>query len=374
MLEWARRPLSPDEIGIRQQPLSVGAAKKWIAQVLIAEHVRDCAAFLGHKNSRDDFIPHGTAFFVAMSAYERNFPYIVTAKHVLDQIPGDTALLRVNVTSSRTVRYIPLPKKAWHFHPDHNEEGPKQKYIDVAVCKFNFNYTDIDLTFFDTDSFMSADVQREFDVGAGDEVAITGLFFSHYGETRNLPIVRIGNIAAMPGEPLPTSHGLMEGYLIETRSIGGISGSPVFTHLAVRPETTFLPSQPHPQLERKVLKKAEHVHYLLGLVHGYYTINTKEEWVSKTDQQIGDLNTGISVVVLASKIAETIQQEEVMGVDIKTAAELDEMSKRNSGSKTASAAFSSGSNRTTEENPDHREDFNRLVSAASKPKPKDDRT
>jgi hypothetical protein len=342
--------------------------------VLIAEHVRDCAAFLGHKNSRGDFTPHGTAFFVAMSAYERNFPYIVTAKHVLDQIPGDTALLRVNATSSRTVRYIPLPKKAWHFHPDHNEEGPKQKYIDVAVCKFNFNYTDIDLTFFDTDSFMSADVQHEFDVGAGDEVAITGLFFSHYGETRNVPIVRIGNIAAMPGEPLPTSHGLMEGYLIETRSIGGISGSPVFTHLAVRPETTFLPSQPHLQLERKVLKKADHVHYLLGLVHGYYTINTQEEWVSKTDQQIGDLNTGISVVVLASKIAETIQQEAVMGVDIKTAAELDEMSKRNSGSKTASAASSSGSNRTTEENPDHRGDFNRLVSAASKPKPKDDRT
>jgi hypothetical protein len=377
MMEWAGRPLSSEEIGIRHKPLSVVAAKRWIAQVLVADHIRDCAAFLGHKNDRDDFVPHGTAFFVTMQAYGRNFPYIVTAKHVLDKIPDDIVLLRVNATSSRSARYVQLPKESWHFHPKHNEEpGPNEKYIDVAVCKLNFDYTDIDLTFFSTDDFMTDDVQREFDIGTGDDVAITGLFFSHYGETRNVPIVRIGNIAAMPGESLPTDHGLMDGYLVETRSIGGISGSPVFTLLGVRPEYTFLPDQPHPHLERKVLKKAERMHYLLGLVHGYYTINTQEEWVSKTDQQVGDLNTGISIVVPVSKIVETIQQEAVMGIDIKLAAELDGTSKRNSGAKTASAASSSGSIPTTEAeaNPSHREDFNRLVSAASKPRPKDDRT
>src|SRR5689334_11059030 len=149
----------------------------------------------------------------------------------------------------------------------------------------DFNYSDIDLVFFLSDEFLTEEARDKYHVGTGDEVAIVGLFYSHFGEAKNVPIVRTGNIAAMPDEPVPTSHGLTDAYLVEVRSIGGISGSPVFTHLAVRPETTVLPAQPYPQMERKTLAKAEHAHYLLGLVQGYYTINTQDDWISKTDQQ-----------------------------------------------------------------------------------------
>ena len=44
----------------------------------------------------------------------------------------------------------------------------------------------------------------------------------------NLPIVRLGAIAAMPGEYIKTDWGCLRAYLIEARSIGGLSGSPVF--------------------------------------------------------------------------------------------------------------------------------------------------
>jgi hypothetical protein len=49
-----------------------------------------------------------------------------------------------------------------------------------------------------------------------------GLFSEHQGAERNIPIVRVGNIAAMPEEPvLTTSWGAIDAYLIEARSIGG---------------------------------------------------------------------------------------------------------------------------------------------------------
>ena len=70
-------------------------------------------------------------------------------------------------------------------------------------------------------------------IGVGDEVFLTGLFANHIGQQRNLPIIRVGNIALMPEEPVQhPSLGPIDAYLIEARSIGGLSGSPVFVHLA----------------------------------------------------------------------------------------------------------------------------------------------
>jgi hypothetical protein len=65
-------------------------------------------------------------------------------------------------------------------------------------------------------------------IGIGDAVFITGLFSHHPGKARNLRVIRVGNIAAMPDEPVKTQRGEMEAYLIEARSLGGLSGSPVF--------------------------------------------------------------------------------------------------------------------------------------------------
>jgi len=367
MLLHTNRFLTADEAGIRPRLMPVGACKQWISDVRVSDYGKDCVAFLGQKNSRGEFVPHGTAFFVGMIAYQRTLPYIVTAKHVLDQMSDDApVLLRVNTISASGVRYVPLPKAKWHFHPEHNEEpGRKQKYVDVAVYRPDFDYTDVQMVFFTFDDFLTDEKRSEYDVGVGDEIVITGLFFSHIGEARNIPVVRTGNIAAVPDEPLPTDKGLMDGYLVEVRSIGGISGSPVFTHLAVRPDKIIVEADPYPQLEHKTLKKADKVHYLLGLVHGYYTINTQEEWVSKTEQQVGDLNTGITIVIPASKIADTINQPSVSGADIEMARKFDEASKRRSRAKTASVP-SASDRQASDENPNAREDFIRLANAAAR--------
>jgi hypothetical protein len=77
---------------------------------------------------------------------------------------------------------------------------------------------------------------------------------------------------------------------------------------------------------------------------------------------------GIGTVVPVEKLIQVIQEDEVMKKqrgDVRK--QYDESIAANQ--DTAFAAIS-----TTESNPAHQEDFNRLVSAASKRKPKGDRT
>ena len=45
-----------------------------------------------------------------------------------------------------------------------------------------------------------------------------------------MPILRMGNLAAYPQERVQVEGVEMDAYLIEARSIGGLSGSPVFYH------------------------------------------------------------------------------------------------------------------------------------------------
>jgi hypothetical protein len=70
------------------------------------------------------------------------------------------------------------------------------------------------------------------------------------GRKRNIPIVRTGNISMIPSEKVP---GIQirrgesvesEVYLIEARSVGGLSGSPVFIRgIRPRPELCGLISR-----------------------------------------------------------------------------------------------------------------------------------
>ena len=78
------------------------------------------------------------------------------------------------------------------------------------------------------------DVQiRSLNVGIGDELITVGLFTQRHGAQKKIPIVRSGIIAAMPDEPFEDQNTgkPYHAYLVEARSIGGLSGSPVFVSL-----------------------------------------------------------------------------------------------------------------------------------------------
>ena len=136
-------------------------------------------------------------------------------------------------------------------------------------------------------------------IGCGDEVFLTGLFNSHYGKQNNLPIIRIGNIASMPEEPIQTKNmGAIDAYLIEARSIGGLSGSPVFVQVGgVRGYTMYAGSK----------------FYWLGLMHGHFDLSELElDEVSSDTLMEVKVNMGIAIVVPVSKILEVLNQDELV--------------------------------------------------------------
>jgi hypothetical protein len=111
---------------------------------------------------------------------------------------------------------------------------------------------------------------------------------------KNLPILRTGNIAMMPLEPIKTCHGSMEAYLIELRSIAGLSGSPVFVH-------TIVPEE----------GKLRHTLSWMGLMRGHWNIDKDSiDAVNSIDGE--PLNVGIGIVVPAYKVMEITHQEIVM--------------------------------------------------------------
>jgi hypothetical protein len=104
----------------------------------------------------------------------------------------------------------------------------------------------------------------------------------------------------MPDEKVDTNtFGSIDAYLIEARSIGGLSGSPVFVHLGI---------------VRNIQGQIRHasnptgIFYLLGLVHGHWDIPENATDNMTEDISGGKINMGIAIVVPAVKIFEIINQ------------------------------------------------------------------
>jgi hypothetical protein len=144
-------------------------------------------------------------------------------------------------------------------------------------------------------------------IGVGEEVFITGLFVNHAGRKRNLPIVRAGNIAQMPEEPVYVGErfGDMEAYLVESRSVGGLSGSPVFAYLD--------PSRQHTDIStgKSFLRIGGGPrYYLLGLMHGHFEVDSPNEGLGRLPNS-EKINMGVAIVVPVSKILEVINLPEL---------------------------------------------------------------
>jgi hypothetical protein len=122
---------------------------------------------------------------------------------------------------------------------------------------------------------------------------MTGLFAHLSGSERNLPIIRFGNIAMIPDEPVPTRIGMIEAYLIEARSIGGLSGSPAFVYKRAQGRVKL---------------------YLMGLMHGHWDIPPENKNDLAITDSFGSVNMGIAIVVPAKKILEVINHPELVAI------------------------------------------------------------
>lgn len=253
--------------------------------------------FLGYKdaNSLEHII--GSAFWIVNESYAHHPAYLVTAKHVLqdinDKTNGGGMSIRYNPVASGEADWQDVCIQRWEPHPDKN--------IDIAYLQYAMFG---DHGCWPMDSFVTDKSAKEDfkDVDLGDEVFFPGWFWP-IRTTRNVPIVRFGNIAALPGEPVDTKNATMPVYLVEARSIGGMSGSPVYIDV--------LRNRIAKEIPGGTMRVGPSRFRLLGLVNGHFKGTEKElspDDVKKIDpQELDRLNMGIAFVTPSQIILEGLK-------------------------------------------------------------------
>jgi hypothetical protein len=190
----------------------------------ISDAALRCVAFIGvMKDGR--FQPRATCFFVDWIEDQISLTHLVTAEHVIAGLvrTNNNIFVRVNLGSGGAAEFQ-IPATEFRFHPDNAQEA-----ADVAIMPFrstpliddNGNAVEIDTVSIalnqKQDGLLPEDDFKKRHMGRGGQISIVGLFRSHFGQNRNVPIVRVGNISMLPDEPVFTRAGYIKAYLVEAR-------------------------------------------------------------------------------------------------------------------------------------------------------------
>lgn len=193
--------------------------------------------FLGEKTGPLDDLG-GTAYFVSVPSMileGRRHIYLVTAAHCVKDRRGLIARLNAPGGGTTTVDLPDGDSGEWSFHP---QPAVGEDSVDLAAIRwpdptaaYEAGYRWVTQSMFFDQSMLGDDVIRG--VGIGDDVVSIGLLTVHSGHERNEPVLRTGNIAMVPEDPVLVryAHGQdlrMRLILTELRSVAGLSGSPVF--------------------------------------------------------------------------------------------------------------------------------------------------
>jgi hypothetical protein len=297
----------------------------------IDDLIRNCVVFIGNEVG-DQFHAEGTGFLAALTSEEYDFRHVITAAHVVwperrrpgnrDTSPQGTIALRMNKKGGLS-RTFTTNRSDWIF--------PTSRSLDLCAYRFSeyANNPENDLVFTwlnlstialinKDDHFEEYGIYRVFDrqLCLGDEVFLTGVFVSHIGSKRNIPIIRIGNVAAMPEEPIEFFSPTRPAYLIETRSLGGLSGSPVFLHLypeRMRGDRVTM-AWARPGTELRDGDEIIVPYILIGMVLG--TPGSSQYLKDFPDSEMpivdADFNSGISVVLPVKQIIEFLHMPELL--------------------------------------------------------------
>src|SRR5579862_2785639 len=194
----------------------------------------------------------------------------------------------------------PLTLDNWMDHPDGD---------DIAIAGLAGNFDALKLKCISTQMFLNKEIITKHNIGPGDETFMCGRFVQHDGKQKNTPSVRFGNISMMPWEAVkhPRGHD-QESFLVETRSLSGYSGSPVFVyleHATVRPGEETMP-----------LVREDAGPWLLGIDWAHLSIYEKvkeRDRITDTAQgYIMQSNSGQMAVVPAWKLYDLLYSDNLI--------------------------------------------------------------
>lgn len=218
----------------------------------------------------------GTGFLVRVQS-ERvmgHYNYAVTNRHVIEN--GATTA-RFNLIDGSSL-IIDSNEPDWIISDTD----------DLAICAFaDANLGDIKYKALGADHFIDTSTMETMNIGAGDDVFVSGRIPGVDGVDINKPIYRFGRLCA---NDIRTVDG-QESFLVEAHSTGGLSGSPAFLgvqDIFVRPNVTT------PFKSRM---------WLLGVQWGYVN-NSSPVYLNGrvSETQTVELNSGIMCVIPAWKL------------------------------------------------------------------------
>jgi hypothetical protein len=278
-----------------------GGITRWVlgdpAELMrIPDNLLDLPVFLCVDDPGEGLKPMGTAFFLGLRGKPPS-GYLVTARHCVEKARSYGQLYaRLNKVGGG-IATIKL-ENPWFFGDNDADDVAVASFPLVEAYAAGFDGWPMEIPVW----CLTEEKTKKEEVGVGDEVIAVGLFTHRDGKHQNRPIVRSGIIAAMPDEPLDGSRGEYDAYLVEIRSIGGLSGSPVFLML---PPGRVRPNKGSGwgfEMHRREF-------FLMGLVRGHWDKNTPE-YADMIGDDVPQLNTGVAIVTPIHKAVEVIMNKE----------------------------------------------------------------
>jgi hypothetical protein len=168
--------------------------------------------------------PTGTGIVVVRAA---NTPapmahhYAVANWHVA--VRG-ASIIRFN-TRDGNHRFIEKEPTDWEFVPGGH---------DLAACDITEDIRETDDILVQAErSFLTPAIINKFKIGIGEDVFMIGMFADNHGGARNVPAGRFGNLSMLASDQAPVeieNDTKQPSHLVDMRSRGGFSGSPVFIY------------------------------------------------------------------------------------------------------------------------------------------------
>lgn len=332
--------------------------------------------------------PHGTGLFLSReSSRVPNYYhlYAITNWHVACR---GSSIIALNTLDARR-RFIELDPAEWLFI----NNGHDLAAVDITDQQ---GLNDHVLPFSEKD-IVTPEIIERHDIGPGEDVYMCGLFVKHHsgsiwGDKEfpvNVPAFRFGNISMLAddGAPVDLENGATHpSFLVDMRSRTGFSGSPVIVYRSIGANLQQIPGGWDPNRWNPPKEGPGRVFHvsdpddmfvgLLGVHCGQFWDTVKAYKTKSSSEQLGDsikdgdeidIQSSMNIVAPAWRITELLNLEEF------------EMARKQRDEKFADdarrrprAESAQSSPPASDANPNHLEDFKRLVGEAAKKPARED--